>query len=529
MATRITMIPPTRSINSAIPLNTHTIRRVCGYARVSTDLEEQLTSYEAQVEYYPKFISEHDDWKYVGMYTDEGITGTSIKRRPGFQKMIADALDGKIDLIVTKSISRFARNVVDSISTVRTLKEHGVEVFFEKDGLWTFDPASELTITILSSIAQEESRNLSQNVTWGQRKRFANGKVTMPYKQFLGYDKGEDGSPVINEEQAKVVRRIYRMCVEGLTPSLIAKRLTAERIPTPSGKEKWQSGVVESILTNEKYKGDALLQKTYCTDFLTKKIKVNEGEVPQYYVESSHPAIIDTELFDYVQNELARRKGMRITDTASAFSGHIFCGDCGSVYGCKVWHSTSKYRRVVWRCNGKYEKGEKICSTPHFYEEQLKAMFVDVMNTRIQDRSNIISAYSDVIKMLTDNTELQAEAEKLQTACDGLLEQLRSMVRENANAAQDQEEYQRRYSAVAGEFKDTQAKLDEVQNTIEQRSVKRTELKRFVKVLKERGSLLTEFDAKLWAAVIDRVIVRSASEVVFRFKDGSETAWKKAA
>ena len=172
------------------------------------------------MDYYKRFISSHEDWEFVGLYSDEGISGTNIKKRKGFQKMIQDAMNGKIDLIVTKSISRFARNTVDSISTVRKLKARGVEVFFEKDGLWTFDPAAELTITILSSIAQEESRNLSQNVTWGQRARFANGKVTMPYKRFLGYDKGEDGQPVINEEQAELVRRIYAMCINGMTPSL---------------------------------------------------------------------------------------------------------------------------------------------------------------------------------------------------------------------------------------------------------------------------------------------------------------------
>ena len=196
------------SLHTATPLSASSVRRVCGYARVSTDNEEQLNSYEAQMDYYTHFIRDHEGWEFVGLYSDEGISGTSIRRRKGFQRMIADALAGKIDLIVTKSISRFARNTVDSISTIRELKAKGVEVHFEKDGLWTFDPSAELIISILSSIAEEESRNLSQNVTWGQRARFAAGKVSMPYKHFLGYDRGEDGSPVGNEEQAELVRRI---------------------------------------------------------------------------------------------------------------------------------------------------------------------------------------------------------------------------------------------------------------------------------------------------------------------------------
>jgi len=206
-------------------------------------------------------------------------------------------------------------------------------------------------------------------VTWGQRARFAEGKVTMPYKNFLGYDRGEDGSPVVNEKQAEVVRQIYTMFINGMTISAIAKTLTSEGVPTPGGKQKWQTQVVESILTNEKYKGDALLGKTYCTDFLTKKMKKNEGEVPQYYVQGSHPPIVGAELFDYVQSELKRRKGIGNIAGTSCFSGRIVCGDCGSIYGSKVWHSTSKYRRTIWQCNGKFKGAEK-CATPHLVRKR---------------------------------------------------------------------------------------------------------------------------------------------------------------
>lgn len=226
------------------------------------------------------------------MSGDEGISGTSTKYRTGFNQMIEGALDGKIDLIVTKSISRFARNTVDSLVTIRKLKEHGVECFFEKENIYTFDSKGELLITIMSSIAQEESRSISENVTWGQRKRFADGKVSMPYKHFLGYCKGPDGQPQIVEKEAAVVRSIYLMFLEGHAPTYIAKMLTDKGIPTPTGKTRWSCSSVESILTNEKYKGDALLQKKFTVDFLTKKQKVNEGEVPQYYVTDSHESIV---------------------------------------------------------------------------------------------------------------------------------------------------------------------------------------------------------------------------------------------
>ena len=253
------------------------------YARVSTSSEEQLTSYEAQVDYYTHFIQSKPEWEFVKVYTDEGISAVNTKKREGFNQMVQDALNGKIDLIVTKSVSRFARNTVDSLVTVRKLKEKGVEVYFEKENIYTLDSKGELLITIMSSLAQEESRSISQNVTWGQRKRFADGKISLPYSHFLGYRKGDNGLPEIVPEEAKTVRWIYSLFLSGKTTSSIANLLTKEGIPTPAGKKKWAASTVESILKNEKYKGDALLQKAFTVDFLTKKQKKNEGEVPQYW------------------------------------------------------------------------------------------------------------------------------------------------------------------------------------------------------------------------------------------------------
>ena len=224
----------------------------------------------------------------------------------------------------------------------------------------------------MSSLAQEESRSISENCTWGQRKRFADGKVTVPFKRFLGYDRGPDGNLVLNKDEAVIIRRIYSMFLQGMTPHGIAARLTADGIKSPGGKDKWNAGAVRSILTNEKYKGDALLQKSYTVDFLTKKKKVNEGEIPQYYVEGNHEAIIQPEVFELVQQELERRKNSRGRHSGvHLFSGKIRCGQCGEWYGSKVWHSNSKYRRVIWQCNHKYD-GEKKCSTPHLTEDEIK-------------------------------------------------------------------------------------------------------------------------------------------------------------
>ena len=218
MAQNVRVIPATLNRATQAPIASMSKRKVAGYARVSTDQEEQQTSYEAQVDYYTNFIKGREDWEFVSVYTDEGISATSTKHREGFQQMVEDALAGRIDLIVTKSVSRFARNTVDSLTTIRKLKEHGTEVFFEKENIWTFDSKGELLLTIMSSLAQEESRSISENVRWGQRKKFSDGKYSLNYKHFLGYDKGEDGRLVVNQEQAKIVRRIFGDFLAGHTP-----------------------------------------------------------------------------------------------------------------------------------------------------------------------------------------------------------------------------------------------------------------------------------------------------------------------
>lgn len=327
MAKRVTTIPATLNRFDSTPLNDLRKRRVAGYARVSTDSEEQATSYDAQVDYYTKYINANAMWQFAGMYTDEGITATNTNHRDGFNQMVEDALAGKIDLIITKSISRFARNTVDSLTTVRKLKEKGVEIYFEKENIWTLDAKGELLITIMSSLAQEESRSISENTTWGKRKSFADGKASVGFKTFLGYDRGPNGEFVINEKQAVTVRYIYKRFLEGFTPYHIAKELTDMGVKTPAGKDKWHQSSVMSILQNEKYKGDALLQKTFTKDFLTHKMVVNNGEVPQYYVEGHHEGIVTADQFDQVQAEILRRKGMQKYSGVGLFSSIIKCGE----------------------------------------------------------------------------------------------------------------------------------------------------------------------------------------------------------
>src|SRR5574344_1082711 len=308
MTKKVTTIPALLNKQSTNQVGTIKKRRVAAYARVSTDQEEQLTSYEAQVDYYTNYIKSREDWEFVDVYTDEGISATNTKHREGFKRMVADALAGKIDLIVTKSVSRFARNTVDSLTTVRQLKEKGVEIYFEKENIWTLDSKGELLITLMSSLAQEESRSISENCAWGQRKRFADGRYSMAYTRFLGYEAGPNGRPIVNPEEAVVVKQLYALYLRGLSAHTIAKRCTECGLATPSKSEHgWSPFTVRSILANEKYKGDALLQKHFVVDFLTKKRKRNEGELPMYYVTGGHEAIIAPDVFDYVQFEIARR------------------------------------------------------------------------------------------------------------------------------------------------------------------------------------------------------------------------------
>ncbi len=524
-ARAVTVIPATASLFAPVSTGAVTKKRVAAYARVSTDNEEQLSSFDAQMDYYTRHIKSNPAWTFVEVYTDEGISATSTKKRDGFNRMISDALNGNIDLIITKSVSRFARNTVDTLTTVRKLKEKGVEVYFEKENIYTLESKGELLITIMSSLAQEESRSISENVTWGQRKRFADGKVSLPYKRFLGYEKGGDGLPKIVGKEAAVVRLIYKLFLEGKTPSGIAKHLTINKIPTPGGKEVWQQSTVFNILRNEKYKGDAILQKSFTVDFLTKKKKINEGEVPQYYVENSHPAIITPEVFDLVQHEIKKRKNAKGYKTGGGcFSGKIVCGQCGSFYGSKVWHSTSKYRRVIWQCNSKF-KNDKKCGTPHIYEDTLKEAFLEAFNSLLKNKDEILQGYEAVIQALTDTSRLDKESVRLQNEMEIVTEMLRKCVEENAHTALNQEEYEEKYKALSARYENIKKEIEGINEKRLERSAEKENIVEFIKELEAKDSLITEFDEELWKCTIEKVVVNAEEKITFIFKDGMKIEW----
>lgn len=521
MAKSVITIPATRSKFTATPLSNQKKRKVAAYARVSTDHEEQQSSYEAQVDYYTNYIKGRDDWEFVSVYADEGITGCNTKKRDGFNSMVADALAGKIDLIITKSVSRFARNTVDSLTTIRKLKENGTECYFEKENIWTFDGKGELLLTIMSSLAQEESRSISENCTWGQRKRFADGKVTVPFGRFLGYDRGEDGNLVLNEKEAKIVRRIYGLFLQGRSPYAIAKALTSEGIPTPGGKKTWSASTVKSILTNEKYKGDALLQKVYTEDFLTKKKIKNDGQVPQYYVENNHPAIIEPAVFDRVQKLMSvRHPGQNRNSSINPFSSRIKCGECGSWYGSKVWHSNDKYRKVIWQCNHKFD-GDCKCGTPHVTETEIKELFIKAMNILISDKDSLIEDFKAIKDTVFDASALLHERSGLQREMNEVAEQIETCIAENARVVQNQNDYQKRYDALAKRFDHTKARLEDVEQAIAEKQARREMVEQFLSELAKQDAV-TEYTDELWYSMIDFVTVYSKEDVRFTFKNGTE-------
>ena len=522
MALKITKIPATKSLYTKAPLAEAVKRRVCGYARVSTDQEDQQTSYEAQLDYYTNYIKEHDNWVFTGMYSDEGITGTSIKKRDGFNTMVRDALDGKIDLIITKSVSRFARNTVDSLTTVRKLKEKGVEIYFEKENIWTLDAKGELLITIMSSLAQEESRSISQNVTWGKRKQFADGKVSFDYNHFLGYDKGEDGNLVINPEQAETVREIYKLFLSGYSYIAITKELERQGRITPRGNTKWSDATVRSILSNEKYKGDVLLQKSYIEDFLTKKQVKNNGEVQQYYISGHHEPIVSPEIFDMAQRELDRRaanygkySGKRL------FSSKLICGDCGGYYGSKVWHSNSKYKKMIWQCRDKF-KNDPECCTPHLYEEDIKEYFMKALKKLWKNKDD----YIDDIKLLKPGKKefdaIQAQLDTATFEMEKAIERVENLVYDNTRMARNQSEYNSQYEELVVDYEEKKSTKEKLEKELEDAKIKASAINKFISTLRKMDAPVTEFNDNLWNSMVETMTVYKSGGITFKLRSGFE-------
>lgn len=381
MAVRV--IPAQPRVEGTSAQQTEGALRVAAYARVSTELEEQESSYEAQCTHYETYIRNHEGWALAGIYADEGLSATSTKKREQFNKMIADCEAGRVDMVITKSISRFARNTLDCLQNVRKLKTLGIPVIFEKENIDSMGTSGELFLTIMASLAQQESASISQNTRMGWQYNFQQGKPMLNQSRFMGYTKNRgDMQLAIVPEEAETVRSIYRMYLEGFSAGDIIFALEEKKIRTPGGKKHWLHSTVNSMLRNEKFAGDLLLQKSYVADFLTKRREKNDGVFPQYYVENAHAPIVPKEVFYRVQGEFERRReGTAVNDRKYALSGKIFCAECGKNYRRSA--GTERHPDAVWRCR------EKGCGRT-VKEEDLKAAVVTAFNRTPECREELI-------------------------------------------------------------------------------------------------------------------------------------------
>ncbi len=411
----IMVIPARKRVGSTAAKEKIKKLRVAAYCRVSTETEEQNSSYEVQVAHYTEFIKKNTEWEFAGIFADDGISGTNTKKRDEFNRMIAECMDGNIDMVITKSISRFARNTLDCLQYIRQLKDKNISVYFEKENINTMDAKGEVLLTIMASLAQQESQSLSQNVKLGLQYRYQQGKVQVNHKRFMGYSKDEDGNLIIVPEEAEIIKRIYREYLEGQSLVGIGRGLEKDGILTAAGKPRWRPESVKKILQNEKYIGDALLQKTVTVDFLTKKRVKNEGHLPQYYVENSHEGIIPKDIFLKVQEEITRRANLtkgsterrRVYSGRYALSGMVFCVHCGDIFRRIKWNNRG-CKSTVWRCTSRVDKDGPDCSARTVREEHLHEVLIKAINEAFREKENILPLLRENIESsLTEDVTYQ--------------------------------------------------------------------------------------------------------------------------
>lgn len=406
MAREIIHIPARQELTNRAATRTRKVR-LAAYCRVSTEDEDQLQSFENQRNYFMEYAASHPEYELVNIYADRGITGTNTRRREEFKRMIEDCRSGKVDMVVTKSISRFARNTEDFLHYARELRDLGIGILFVREGINTLDGTGELLFTILSSLAQDESRSISENTTWGIRYLFSQGVLHLNTNRFLGYDKDKNGNLIINKAQAEIVRRIFDEFMDGNGPGVIARRLRKEGVPGVMGEPKWCSSTIMGILTNEKYTGDALLQKTYTEDYLSGKVAKNDGRVAQVWLKGNHEPIIDKEFWTVVQMEIKRRSRFleehnlrtngRYTDE-QPFSTKVFCGHCKSLYSRRTLTRLNN-KVIVWMCTTNYrEKGVPGCGNPKINEMELQGCFMSAWNQILDARADYLPKWERLVQ-----------------------------------------------------------------------------------------------------------------------------------
>ncbi|WP_307992347.1 recombinase family protein [uncultured Clostridium sp.] len=512
----VTVIPARRRIGNTVKMEDKPKLRVAAYCRVSTDSDEQATSYEAQIEHYTNFIQKNEEWQLSGVFADDGISGTNTKKRDEFNRMIEECMAGNIDMIITKSISRFSRNTLDCLKYIRLLKEKNISVYFEKENINSLDSKGEILLTIMASLAQQESESLSKNVKLGLQFRYQNGEVQVNHNRFMGYTKDDEGHLIIEPTEAEIVKRIYLEYLQGASLKQIGESLESDGILTAAGKARWRPETIKKILKNEKYIGDALLQKTYTVDVLTKKRVKNNGIVPQYYVENSHEPIIPRDLFMQVQEEMVRRANLRggkggkkrVYSSKYALSSIVYCGQCGDIYRRVHWNNRG-YKSIVWRCVSRLEEKGSECTAPTINEEILQTAVVKAINELLANKEPFLSTLQKNIAAILNEGNDNATDD-----IDSKLEELQQQLLIQAKSKND-------YEDVADEiYRLRELKQNALVENAE-REGKRQRIAEMTDFLNEQSCELEEYNEQLVRRLIEKVTIYE-DKLTVEFKSGIE-------
>ena len=504
--------------------------RVAAYCRVSTDSEDQLESYKAQVAYYTDAIAKNPKWRFVDIYADEGITGTMATKRTNFMRMMRDCEKGKIDLILTKSVARFARNTVDSLKYVRKLKAKGIGVYFEEQALDSLKTENEMAIGLYSVLAQAESENISANVRWGIQQRMKSGTFKFRYN-LLGYRKGENGDPEIVEGEAQHIRKIYEMYLDGNSLDQIKAELESNGVETKTGSKTWNKAIIQSILTNERYCGDLLMQKTFTENCITKKVKKNRGEMPKYLVKDNHPAIIDRVTFKRVQMEMARRGSVRKTSDKSiteqgkysgkfALTDILICGECGSPYRRKTYSHNGKNKRV-WRCLNRLEHGTEFCyDSITIDDEALKQAICRGINKAITDRQDvmslILSNLSYAVTGQDDTLEMYA-IEKQIASLNKIMDETMELA---TNSTGDGKRFMEEIKSLSEQIVVLREQLEAVQGRLKSNERVSEEIENIRHYLSSDNADFTEYNDTMVRRLVEYIRVMKDKTIIIVLKGG---------
>lgn len=529
-APNVTVIPA--KVQTAESRSKYHQLRVAAYCRVSTAQEEQQNSYQVQIAYYTDLINRKKEWTLAGVFADEGISGTQTKKRTEFNRMIRMCRNKKIDLVITKSISRFARNTVDCLEYVRQLKDLGIGVIFEKENINTLTMTSEFMVALYGSFAQAESESISKNVSWGKEKAYREGKVQFQYKYLLGYKKGTDGKPEIVPEEAEIVRLIYTLFLDGYSMTRIKKILENKGYLTAQGKKVWNESLIRSILKNEKYVGDALLQKTFTSDCITHKVVKNHGERPMYLVTDHHVPIVDRDTYNRVQQELARRSSKRkVSDKTTTEQGKysskyaltelLICGHCGTPYRRTTWAARGK-KQIVWRCISRLEHGKKYCpDSPTIKEENLHQGIIKAIN-------NYYSCRNDIARILKANigTVLECQGQEEIIAAENRLKEIdrarNELVGLIATGGCDEDKLDSEFEKLYEEEQSLSERLVLLKSKKQTSAETQAKLDKIIDMIEHEKFELETFDNVLIRKLIECVKVLSKTEILLIFKGGYE-------